>query len=65
MWSSLQRMKEHIVANNVKKLALPRIGCGLDNLEWKLVKKMLEYIFQDVDIEIKIYNFQQVSILIL
>ncbi|KAI4471144.1 hypothetical protein MML48_1g08476 [Holotrichia oblita] len=59
LWLSLQKMKDHIIANSVKKLALPRIGCGLDSLEWNEVKAMLEYTFGDVDIEIKIYNFQQ------
>ncbi|KRT83741.1 hypothetical protein AMK59_4560, partial [Oryctes borbonicus] len=61
LWLSLQKMKDHIRTNNVKKLALPRIGCGLDSLEWKYVKNMLEYIFQNVDIQIVIYNFQQDS----
>ncbi|GJQ70845.1 hypothetical protein Trydic_g768 [Trypoxylus dichotomus] len=59
LWSSLQEMKDHIITKNVKKLALPRIGCGLDALEWKNVKNMLEYIFQNVDVDIVIYNFQQ------
>jgi len=34
------------------KLAMPRIGCGLDRLEWSKVKAIIEEVFADTDIEI-------------
>lgn len=34
------------------KLAMPRIGCGLDRLEWSKVKVIIEEVFADTDIEI-------------
>lgn len=40
--------KEH----NVKKLAIPRIGCGLDRLEWSKVRGMIGEKFKDVEIDI-------------
>lgn len=40
---------------NVKTLVMPKIGCGLDRLSWKNVKKMLKEIFEDTDINIEIY----------
>lgn len=36
----------------VKYVAMPKIGCGLDKLEWSNVKMILEVIFKDLDIEI-------------
>lgn len=61
LFASLLKMRQHIEQNKVKKLAMPRIGCGLDRLEWSDVKPMLEYIFRNVDIKIVVCNFQQVS----
>ena len=34
------------------KLAMPRIGCGLDRLEWSKVKAIIEEVFADADVEI-------------
>ncbi|KAJ8924825.1 hypothetical protein NQ315_000979 [Exocentrus adspersus] len=59
IWSSLQKMRDHIAKNGVKKLAIPRLGCGLDRLEWSRVKHMIEFLFRDVDVEITVCNFQQ------
>lgn len=44
-----------IVDNNcIKKIAMPRIGCGLDGLYWPAVKKSIINTFKDTDIEILI-----------
>ncbi len=29
--------------NDIKTIALPKLGCGLGRLDWKLVKPMMEY----------------------
>lgn len=34
------------------KLAMPRIGCGLDRLQWCKVKQIIEEVFSDTDVEI-------------
>lgn len=34
------------------KLAMPKIGCGLDKLEWSKVKAIIEEVFADTDVEI-------------
>ena len=52
---SLKKMKEDIVKNNVKYLAMPKIGCGLDRLSWGNVSAIIKEIFEDVDIEINVY----------
>lgn len=57
MHSSLEAMRVHMEKNSVQKLAIPRIGCGLDGLIWKKVKDQLGEVFKDVDIDITVYNF--------
>lgn len=37
---------------DVRKLAMPRIGCGLDRLEWNIVSEMIKETFKDDDITI-------------
>jgi O-acetyl-ADP-ribose deacetylase (regulator of RNase III) len=60
--SSLEKMRNHCAEHNVKHVAMPRIGCGLDRLEWKEVKPKIEETFSDLDISITVYNFNQVSL---
>ncbi|KAL9645753.1 hypothetical protein ABK040_003485 [Willaertia magna] len=54
--NSLKCMKEHILQNNVKKLSMPLIGCGLDKLQWNNVKEILVKLFKDTDLEITVYK---------
>lgn len=50
---SLLEMKEKLSKNkNIKKLVMPKIGCGLDRLSWCKVEPMVQEIFKDLDIEI-------------
>lgn len=60
-WSSLKKMRDHIKDHGVQKLAIPRLGCGLDRLEWSTVKHMIEFLFRDVNIEIIVCSLLQVS----
>lgn len=41
----------------IKKLYMPKIGCGMDRLEWFSVKAMLMDTFADTDAEIHIYSY--------
>ena len=54
--SSLLQMRKHIMEKGVKGVAMPRIGCGLDLLDWRQVKSLLEQVFQDSGINIVIYT---------
>lgn len=49
---TLFNLKKQIISNEVKFLAIPQIGCGLDKLLWREVKKMIFDIFSDIDIYI-------------
>jgi O-acetyl-ADP-ribose deacetylase (regulator of RNase III) len=53
--SSLLLMKQHAVNNQVSTINMPKIGCGLDRLEWSKVEKMLMGIFKDTEIRINVY----------
>ena len=37
---------------HIAHLAMPKIGCGLDRLQWGKVREMIKEIFKDDDIEI-------------
>jgi O-acetyl-ADP-ribose deacetylase (regulator of RNase III) len=47
--NSLKQMKQHMEQNKITDLAMPRIGCGLDRLEWTKVKEMILRLFGDCD----------------
>lgn len=49
---SILRMKQEMILSGIKKIAIPKIGCGLDILEWINVKKIIMNIFEDMDVEI-------------
>jgi O-acetyl-ADP-ribose deacetylase (regulator of RNase III) len=54
--ASLNELKRLILEHGVTKIALPQIGCGLDKLKWKRVSEIIKSIFNDVAIEITVYN---------
>lgn len=50
--NSLLWMKEQCEIWNIKKIAMPQIGCGLDRQNWSDIKELIEKVFADTDIEI-------------
>lgn len=50
----LRKMRDGCIKHDIKKLAMPRIGCGLDKLKWEDVSASIREIFADTDIEIKV-----------
>ena len=53
---SLLRVKEHASSHGISKLAMPRIGCVDDELEWVNVAICLEVVFQDSYFTISVYT---------
>lgn len=49
---ALTEMKNIIILKNIKFIAMPKIGCGLDKLQWKIVKEMIKTIFSDIGVTI-------------
>lgn len=52
MFNALSNMKLVCMQNNITRIAMPTIGCGLDGLKWYKVKELIETIFKDTQIEI-------------
>jgi len=53
---SLEALKKAVIYNKIKKIAMPKIGSGIDRLNWDKVLEQIELVFWDVDIEIKIFT---------
>ena len=49
---ALEKMKQICLENNINKIAMPVIGCGLDRLSWNNVSEQIQNIFADTDVEI-------------
>jgi O-acetyl-ADP-ribose deacetylase (regulator of RNase III) len=49
---SIRIMREIAVKQNIKKIALPKIGSGLDQLSWEVVSTILKNEFSGTDIEL-------------
>ena len=45
-------MRYQVINNNIKQIAMPMIGCGLDRLNWIRVSYIIQKIFSETDIEI-------------
>lgn len=48
----LKLVKDHMVTQGYYRLAIPKIGCGIDRLDWKRVSHIIQRVFEDTDIEI-------------
>ncbi|NWV71186.1 OARD1 deacetylase, partial [Malurus elegans] len=56
MQKSLEAMRAHCLNNGVTDISMPRIGCGLDGLQWEKVSAILEEVFENTDIKITVYT---------
>lgn len=54
---SLFLVKAMMISNNENKLAMPKIGCGLDHCTWSDVKEIIFKVFSDTDFEIVICEY--------
>ena len=51
---TLEDMKKQCKNLDIDKIAMPRIGCGLDGLSWDTVEETIMEVFEDTDMEILI-----------
>ncbi len=49
---TLVDMRVQVLSMQIKKIAMPLIGCGLDKLRWEEVRKIIEKVFSEDDLEI-------------
>lgn len=57
--SSLWEMRKHAIEHDVKRISMPKIGCGLDRLSWNDVEKTIRETFKGTGIEIIIYELDE------
>lgn len=49
---ALKEMKKLMGMFQITKLAIPKIGCGLDRLDWHKVMNIIMEVFENTDVEI-------------
>ena len=54
---SLQFVRSSMIQNHETKLAMPKIGCGLDRCKWEDVKAIIFDVFESTDIEVVICKY--------
>lgn len=52
LMDAIINMRDQMETNMVTKLAIPKICCGRNGLDWDDVKSMFEFIFDDSDVQI-------------
>ena len=55
---SVCAMRDHCVTHKVEELCLPRIGCGLDRLDWTDVRQTLLHEFKDTTVKLFVYSLK-------
>lgn len=53
---TLAALHKTVRQQQIKTLAIPRIGCGLDRLSWQKVSLMITAMFEDTDVTIIVYR---------
>ena len=48
-------MAKHAQLNGVRRISIPRIGCGMDTLSWKKVYAIIDTVFRKTDTMITVY----------
>ena len=56
---TLEAMKTHASTNGVSTIAIPKLGCGLDQMNWQEVVKLLRDIFAYADVQIVVYTLEE------
>lgn len=53
---ALVSLKAKCKKQDIQELAMPRIGCGLDKLQWSQVESLLVEVFSDTNMTIHVYS---------
>ena len=53
-------MKQHCLDNNVTCLSMPRLGCGLDRLNWYKVSSIIYETFRELELTITVTSLHKV-----
>lgn len=52
---ALDDFREQVVERGIAKVAMPKIGCGLDKLNWNDVRKIIQDVLKDTDLDVFVY----------
>ena len=56
---TLEAMRSHASLNGVSTIAFPKLGSGLDQMDWQEVVKQLRVIFAYADVQIVVYTLEE------
>ncbi|VEN55697.1 unnamed protein product [Callosobruchus maculatus] len=57
VWEAFLDLREKLLIANVLKLAIPKLDCGRDSLDWRIIRNMLEVLFRFTGIEILVCSW--------
>ena len=56
---TLEAMKSHASMNGVSTIAIRKLGCGLDQMNWQQVVKLLRDIFAYTGVQLVVYTLDE------
>ena len=54
-------LKGHAETNDVIRISMPRVGCGLDQLDWQKVKDMIQDLFRGSKVQVTVLKLPAVT----
>lgn len=51
---ALEDLRKQALESKLQKIAMPKIGCGLDKLQWTDVRGIIQEVFTDTDFDISV-----------
>ena len=57
--TSLQQMRTHAEWSGVHRISMPRMGCGLDKLNWSEIRSLIKDVFKGSHVAITVYVVPQ------
>ncbi|KAJ8951356.1 hypothetical protein NQ318_009292 [Aromia moschata] len=63
VWDTLVELRDVLLSQSISSLAIPKIASGLDGLDWRVIRSMLEVLFRFIGIEILVccYNPREIA----
>ena len=56
---TLEAMKSHASMNGFSTIAIPKLGCGRDQMNWQEVVKLLRDIFAYANVQLVVYTLEE------
>ena len=59
---TLEANKIHAGTNSISTIAIPKLGCGLDQMNWQEVVKLLRDIFAYAALQVVVYTLEEMGV---